>query len=134
MIAAIWIVFAVLLAVWTAAVWLASAVTNWAADALQAAGGIGAIRVPEVVALLPAWLRDWIPGDLLELLPGILASIQQAAQSIESVLPWAGTAIGWLAPILWVTWALVTLAMLVVTLVIHVAVRRSRRVAAPTAV
>jgi hypothetical protein len=133
-IAVIWIVFGVLLAAWTVVIWLSAAVTSWAAEALQAGAAGAGVTVPDVVARLPDWLKNAIPGDLLELLPEWLASLQKSIALVESVLPWAGEAIGWLVPLLWVGWFVVALGMAALALLVHVIVRRSTRASPPTPV
>jgi hypothetical protein len=127
----IWIVFGVLLALWTAAVWLASAVTGWAAEALRSGTAAGSIKLPDVIEQLPEGLKAWLPGDLLELLPGMVASLQRAVQLIETSLPWAGEAVAWLVPLLWIGWFVVALGLLVVAFVAHMLVRRATRPAQP---
>lgn len=123
----IWIVFGVLLALWTAAVWLATAVTSWAAQALQSGTASGSIKVPDVIEQLPQAVKDWLPGNLLELIPTMVANLQRVVEMIETSLPWAGTAVGWLVPLLWIGWFIVALGLLVVALVAHVLVRRAAR-------
>ncbi|HEY0817320.1 MAG TPA: hypothetical protein VGD46_00985 [Rhizobacter sp.] len=127
----IWVVFGVLLALWTAAVWLASAVTGWAAEALRSGTASGSIKLPDVIEQLPEGLKAWIPGDLLELLPPLVASLQRAVEMIETSLPWAGEAVSWLVPLLWVGWFVVTLGLFVVAFVAHLLVRRATRPAQP---
>lgn len=127
----IWIVFGVLLALGTAAVWLATAVTGWAAQALQSGTASGSIKVPDVIEQLPQAVKDWLPGNLLELIPTMVANLQRVVEMIETSLPWAGTAVGWLVPLLWIGWFIVALGLLVVALVAHVLVRRAARLPQP---
>ncbi|WOB10790.1 hypothetical protein [Piscinibacter gummiphilus] len=122
MTAAIWTVFAVLLSLWTGIVWFATALMRWSSQALESAS-VGAVDLPAWIDRAPAWLTAWIPPDEL---PLIVAHVQQVAQWIEASLPWAGAAVGWLTPMVWVGWFVVVLVMTVAAFLLHVIVRRSR--------
>lgn len=121
MTAAIWVLFTVLLVIWSGVVWIAVSVTRWAAQALEA--GASVADLPALMSQLPAWLTAWVPEDVL---PGLQSVLQGAAQLIESSLPWVGAAIGWLVPLIWIGWFLVALALVLVAVFCHVMVKRSR--------
>lgn len=123
MTAAVWTVFAVLLSLWTGLVWFVTEVTQWVSQALERGAPVGAADLPAVIAQAPGWLTVWIPADLL---PGLMASVQWAAQLLETSLPWAGTAVAWLVPIAWVGWFLVATVLAVAAFMLHMIVRRSR--------
>jgi hypothetical protein len=123
MTAAIWVLFAVLLSLWTGAVWLATQLMQWASRALEDGTPVGAADLPAMISQAPQWLAGWIPSDVL---PAVLASVQWGAQLLETSLPWAGAALGWLIPIAWVGWFLVAAVLTAAAFLVHVIVRRSR--------
>jgi hypothetical protein len=123
MTAAIWVLFAVLLSLWTGAVWLATQLMQWAARALEDGTPVGAADLPALIGQAPQWLAGWIPSDVL---PAVRASVQWGAQLLETSLPWAGAALGWLIPIAWVGWFLVAAVLTAAAFLVHVIVRRSR--------
>jgi hypothetical protein len=117
-----WIVFALLALFWTGG----AAVTAWAIDwlaqaladggAAQAAGELVAMPVPQWIALWldPAWVQAMQSGLLWALEAG------------RGWLPLAGSAAGWLVPLVWVTWALGLLVLLAGAAGVHLLVRRLR--------
>lgn len=123
MTAAIWTLFAVLLSLWTGAVWLATELTQWAAQAPEKGVSLGTPDISAVLGRAPDWLTAWIPPDLM---PALMASVRWAGQLLETSLPWAGTAVGWLIPIAWVSWFLVATVLAIAAYMLHVIVRRSR--------
>lgn len=123
MTAAIWTLFAVLLSIWTAMVWLATELMRWTSLTLEDGTSVGAADLPALIGHAPDWLAAWIPPDVL---PDVLASVQWAAQLLEGSLPWAGAAVGWLVPVAWVGWFLVASVLTIAAFILHVIVRRSR--------
>lgn len=104
----VWLVTACLLGLWSLSAWVLHAVAQWAAGlsvakAAGAAGGladaahqVGAIRPPE-------WLAAWLPSGELE----------QWSATVAAFTPWVETAmsqapslVAWLAPAIWLGWAL----------------------------
>jgi hypothetical protein len=57
----------------------------------------------------PAWLAPWMDEASLGLLQSMLQTLLDAS---AQGLPWLGTALGWLIPLLWVIWAMVMLVLL----------------------
>jgi hypothetical protein len=122
MTAAIWTLFAVLLSIWTGVVWLATELTRWTSQALEEGTRVGAADLPAVIGPMPDWLAAWLPADVL---PAVLAGVQWATQLLETSLPWAGAAVGWLVAVAWVGWFLVALVLTIAAFMLHVIVRRS---------
>ena len=93
-----WLVTACLLAVWSLGAWALHAVAQWASgfSVANAAHQVGAIRPPE-------WLAAWLP-------PGVL---EQWGATVAAFIPWVEAAmsqapglVAWMAPAIWVVWAL----------------------------
>lgn len=119
MIAIIWSVFAFLLISWTAVAWATAALTSWGAKAMTATGGVELLG-SSGAASLPQWITAWMSPEALE---AFVQTARFSAGIIEAALPWAGTAAGWLVPIIWIGWFLVALVMTVVAVVVHKVVR-----------
>lgn len=127
MIALTWIVFAVLALLWTGSAWIASAATQWLAQALASGTAVQAAR--DVTALpLPAWMQVWIDPAWLHAMQSF---VQWAVEGAGAGLPYAGTATGWLVPVIWVAWGIGFALLLLGAVAVHMLARRfaGRRVA-----
>ena len=120
MIALAWTVVALLALLWTGAAWITAAATGWAAQALasgtasQAARDLAVLPVPDWLKLFidPAWLQ------------GLQAAVQWALDGAGSLLPFVGSATGWLVPAIWIAWGLGLALLLAAAVTAHVLVRR----------
>lgn len=120
MIALTWMLFALLALFWTAAAWMAAAVTGWTAQAF--ATGTAAQAARDITALpLPEWLASWIDPAWLQALQPLA---QWAVDAAGAWLPLAGTAAGWLVPAIWIAWGIGLLLLLLTAAVVHFLVRR----------
>jgi hypothetical protein len=112
---ALWIVFAVLAVVWTGGALLTVELVRWGAQALASGGAAeladAANRLP-----VPAWLAPWVDPDWVRALREGIAWTLQAARD---ALPFLGTAMGWLVPLVWIAWVLGFLALLAVAAVLN---------------
>ena len=106
--AVIWIVFGVIAALWTGAALAAAGVTEWVAAQIASGAAVDLAGVA-VQWPVPAWLLPWLD----------VATVQAVQQSVVALLEWLrdswpniGALIGWLVPVIWVTWALGLVAML----------------------
>lgn len=106
--AVIWIVFGVIAALWTGAALAAAGVTEWVAAQIASGAAVDLAGVA-VQWPVPAWLLPWLD----------VATVQAVQQSVVALLeglrdswPNIGALIGWLVPVIWVTWALGLVAML----------------------
>ena len=121
--ALVWIVFAVFAVFWTGGTVVASELTRWLARTVASGE---AVEMGRAVAQwpVPDWMAWWID-------PALVQAAQRAVlwmvETGSGFLPWAGTALGWLVPVIWVTWALGLLAMLLLAAGLHVLVARAAR-------
>lgn len=106
--AVIWIVFGVIAALWTGTALAAAGVTEWVAAQIASGAAVDLAGVA-VQWPVPAWLLPWLD----------VATVQAVQQSVVALLEWLrdswpniGALIGWLVPVIWVTWALGLIAML----------------------
>jgi hypothetical protein len=119
----VWVLFAVLMAVWTGFVGLSAGIVNWLLSAVVDGQVSGAA---EAVAQwpIPAWLGVWVDVSLLE---GMQATWLQAVHWLGGVLPSAGALTGWVVPLLWVVWGMVSLCLLAAAGVGHLLAGRAKR-------
>ncbi len=102
--AIVWSVVLLLLALWSLTVWALNAVGVWTlshADQLGGAAsgigeGVGAMRLPE-------WLSIWVPREVVEVLPAMLADL---GPFMQSVLETAPALAGGITVLAWVIWAI----------------------------
>jgi hypothetical protein len=96
----VWIFFAVLAGLWTLGAVAATGFSQWMADFVSSGNaaelGRSAAQWP-----VPAWLAVWVD-------PLWVRAAQQAllagTQMLRDVLPWVGSALGWLVPAVWIFW------------------------------
>ena len=122
--ALVWIVFAVFALFWTGGAVVASELTRWTAEAVASGEAVELGRAATQWPV-PDWMAWWVD-------PALVQAAQRALlwmlDTTSGFLPWAGAALGWLVPVIWVTWALGLLAVLLLAVGLHVLVKR---VAAP---
>ena len=104
--ALIWVLAALLLAMWTAASWAFGALLGWA---LQHAGKLGDLSVPGTALPMPEWLAPWLPAGTTEWVGPLLT---QAAQGAIWLAGQAPLLVGWLTPAIWILWGLGALVLL----------------------
>ena len=119
-IAAVWVVWAVLAALWTLGAVVTVEFMQWALGFLSSdeARELGR-AVGEWPA--PRWMEIWID-------PVWMARLQSFAQwlieTARESLPVLGVAVGWLVPLVWVGWGLGLVLMLAVALGAHFFIKR----------
>ncbi|RZS53144.1 hypothetical protein [Sphaerotilus mobilis] len=124
--ALVWSVTVVLLALWSFTVWALNAVSVWtlshAGDLGGAASGVGALRLPE-------WLAIWVPQEIVQAVPAMLADL---APFVQAVLETAPVLAGGVTVLAWVIWTLGSLMLIGAGVAGHLgmAVWRRRVVAA----
>lgn len=104
----VWTVGGVLALLWTGAAALLGQLLAWGSGLMQRAGG-AQVELPQAITDTPAWLAPWIDPATLE---AWRAAAVQAWHAVQALLPIAGTATGWLGPVVWVVWGLGMLLIL----------------------
>jgi len=112
---ALWIVFALISAVWTGTVLVAAELTAWLATTVgsgqagDAISNVGQWPVPPWLSLWldPAWIQE-LQAPWVEL----LGWFGQSGQALGSV-------VSWLIPLMWVAWGAIMLILVVLALAGH---------------
>jgi hypothetical protein len=109
----IWAITGLVAVFWTLMVAISASLANWLAGSTdQAVVGLQAISQWPV----PAWVALWIDPVLLE---PIKAMMVWGMNLLVTATPWLTPLLSWLAPLLWVVWAVVMLMLLVVAFAGH---------------
>ena len=123
----VWVLFAVIAAVWTGGAWLTASALQWAAQAL--AGG----QAVDWAAAMGSWsLPTWLVVGLdLGWLQSVQVFVVELIEGLHGAWPAFGQAVGWLVPVVWVVWALGLAMLLLLAGLGHWLAARSGRPAAP---
>lgn len=97
----VWTVTAMLVLLWSGGAFIATALINWAGDVLAAGSGTDWARAASEWPV-PAWIGLWIDPAAVE---AAQAALRWSLEALGDVLPQAGTAVGWLVPLIGVVWA-----------------------------
>jgi hypothetical protein len=112
---ALWIVFALMAALWSGTVLVSAELTGWLATTV-ASGQAGDAIANLGQWPLPAWIGLWID-------PAWVQGMQAAWVEVMGWLGQSGPALGgvvsWLIPLIWIVWAVVMLTMLAATVAGH---------------
>jgi hypothetical protein len=120
----LWVSVAVLGLLWTALAALGASLAGWGAGML-ASGGAGEWARVAAEWPVPAWIGLWIdPAAVKAMQEALLWSLQ----ALQHSLPWVASAVGWLVPLVWVTWGFGLLLLLALAAGAHVLIGRSARV------
>jgi hypothetical protein len=115
-----WASTALVALLWTLMVAVTASLANWlAGSADQAVGGLQAISQGPT----PAWLALWLDPALLEPLK---AMVVWGMDLLVTATPWLTPLLAWVAPLLWVVWAVVMLLLLAMAVGGHLLVGRLR--------
>lgn len=116
----IWVAFGVLMALWTGFAALSAGLVEWLLSGLsngQIAGAAQSVGQWPI----PAWL-----GAIID--PVLISDLQQAwldaVQWLTQVMPSAGSLTGWIAPLMWTIWGIVSLCLLALAGLGHWLTRR----------
>jgi hypothetical protein len=112
---ALWIVFALVAALWTGTVLVSVELTGWLATTV-ASGQAGDVITNIGQWPVPAWLALWIDPVWIQ---GLQAAWVQVMSWLGQTGPALGSVVSWLIPLMWVVWALVLLVMLAATVAGH---------------
>lgn len=100
--AVIWILFVLVVLVWTGFAALVAQAIAWSSAQLSA-GAIGTLEMATNNVVIPAWANPWLaPADWAT----ILMFVQSALDNAAATVPVLGSMLGWLAPLVWIVWAL----------------------------
>jgi hypothetical protein len=116
----IWLLMALLLALWSAAAWVMHALAQW--SGLQAGGMSG---LPTQVGALPApeWLSPWLPPGAQESWTSALAAF---TPMINSMVDFAPVMLALLVPAIWLIWAIGAVLLVVLGLGLTLLIRLIR--------
>ena len=101
---------------WTLVVAVVASLANWlVGSADQAVGGLQTMSQWPV----PAWVSLWMDPALLE---PIKAMVAWGMDALVTATPWLTPVLAWVAPLLWVVWAIVMLLLVVLAVGGHLLV------------
>jgi hypothetical protein len=112
---ALWIVFALVAALWTGTVLVSVELTGWLATTV-ASGQAGDVITNIGQWPVPAWLALWIDPAWIQ---GLQAAWVQVMSWLGQTGPALGSVVSWLIPLMWVVWGVVLLIMLAATVAGH---------------
>lgn len=111
----LWIVFALVAALWTGTVFVSAELTSWLASTV-ASGQAGGVITDVGQWPVPAWLGLLVDTAWIE---GLQAAWVDVMGWLGQSGPALGSVVGWLVPVMWVVWGLVMLVMLGAALGCH---------------
>ena len=117
----IWASAVVVALLWTLMIAVMASLATWlVGSADQAVGGLQAISQWP----MPAWLALWVDPALLE---PVKAMVAGGMDLLVTATPWLTPLLAWIAPLLWLVWALVMVLLLVIAVAGHLLVGKLRR-------
>lgn len=112
---AIWGVFGLLAGLWTAGAFVVSELTQWASQMVVSGAahdlGQAAARWP-----VPSWLAFWVDPSWIQT---VQAMTLWTLEAFTDAIPFIGSALGWLVPLVWVIWAVGALSLLAIAGLAH---------------
>lgn len=116
-----WFLVLSLFALWSLAAWALHAVAVWTVANAGALSGVAS----EVQAVrLPDWLALWVPPEVAQVLPSLVADL---APAVESLLQAAPALAGGLTAAAWVVWGIGGVLLLLLGVGLHLGVAMWRR-------
>jgi hypothetical protein len=117
----VWIATAVLALAWTVTAAVLASLAGWLG---ANAGDMGGLTGQIAQWPVPEWLALWVGPEFLTWLRSATSSMMGWG---SAALPALGSLLGWLAPLVWVVWALGMVCLLVLAGGAHYAMRRALR-------
>lgn len=111
----IWGVFGLLALCWTGLAAASVEITEWLLG-LVASGQVTDAATAAGQWPVPAWLGAWLNPEWVKALQTAWLGL---VQWLGQVLPSAGGLMNWITPLVWITWALGMLCLLVPALALH---------------
>ncbi|UOD50105.1 hypothetical protein [Orrella daihaiensis] len=98
----IWGVFVLAVLVWTGFAALVAQAIAWSSDRLST-GAVGALEMATNQIVIPGWASAWLaPSDWAT----VFMFVQSAIDNAAATVPLLTSVLGWIAPLVWVVWAL----------------------------
>jgi hypothetical protein len=112
----IWILCAVLLALWTGCIWVSTELFRWTVDLLSE--GVKAASLLDLMSnwSIPSWLLLWVDAQQIQ---AVQLALVTWAGYLQGVWPGLGQAVSWIEPLVWGVWALGVLVLLLVAVGLH---------------
>jgi len=96
----VWAVFSVLTVVWTLGAIIVAELVQWGAQFI-ASGAATELGRSAAQWPAPAWLALWLdPAAIKAVQEGLVTGFE----AFRNALPWVGSAVGWLVPLVWTSW------------------------------
>ena len=103
----VWGIAMILALLWSAGIAVLASMSGWLAQtAGSALGGVSDLGTLK----LPPWLEVWLDPVWRE---SVMAFVAWAQGAMAWITPWIGPALEWIAPLLWVLWAIGMVTLLV---------------------
>lgn len=119
---AIWVVFAVLVAVWTAAALGIDQLFGWISSG--ATGAVAGDAKTFIESAHASWVAEWMTNPWFAAFQGAL---QRSALSLQGALPSLGSLGNLMTFLVWALWAVGVVTILAAALAAHVFHRRIQR-------
>lgn len=116
-----WFLVFSLFALWSLATWAMHAVAVWT---VSNAGGLSGVAAEAQGVRLPEWLGPWVPPELAQVLPALVADL---APVVESLLQAAPALSGGLTVAAWVVWGIGSVLLLLLGVGLHVLIALWKR-------
>ncbi len=98
----LWAAFGVLAAVWTLGALIVVELVQWGAKAIALGAAIELGRSAGQWPA-PAWLALWLDPAAIK---AAQESLLTGFEAFRSALPWVGSAVSWLVPLVWISWGI----------------------------
>lgn len=125
----LWSLTGVFALVWSGLAWAAAGLVRWTVEALST-GRATELGKAAVEFKFPAWAEPFLDTGLLEMLQSFVRWLMEMA---GTGAPMAGTAIGWLVPVVWITWAFGLTVLIVIALLLNHLIKSLPRTGGGTA-
>lgn len=123
----IWSVFGLLAVLWTAGAWIAAELAQWVAQFV----GTGAASQWGTAAAtwpVPGWVALWVDPAWIQ---GLQSATLWTVEAMRDALPFLGSALGWVTPLVWGVWAVGAVFLVGATIVALWLAGRAGRAARP---
>ncbi|WP_343635137.1 hypothetical protein [Roseateles sp.] len=116
----LWSVTGLFALLWSGLAWIAASLVRWTVEALST-GRAAELGKAAVEFKFPGWVEPFLDTGLLEFAQDVVRWLMEMA---GAGAPMAGTAIGWLVPVVWIGWALGLTVLIVIALVLNQLIKR----------